>query len=92
MVSLNFGSAGDIRLLNFPKIIGLYDFFLSTEYFPLVSLEEKKNATSFTRFKIRTVAVDLRGYNLSERPAGAQNYKIQYMVDDLRALVEHLSK
>lgn len=40
----------------------------------------------------RTVAVDLRGYNLSEKPVGAQNYKVQYMVDDLRALVEHLSK
>lgn len=40
----------------------------------------------------RTIAVDLRGYNLSEKPDGAQNYRIQYIVDDLRALIEHLSK
>lgn len=34
----------------------------------------------------------MRGYNLSDRPTGADNYKISYMVDDLRALIEHLSE
>lgn len=40
----------------------------------------------------RTVAIDLRGYNLSERPIGFSNYKVQDIVEDLRALIEHLSK
>ncbi|XP_031616516.1 epoxide hydrolase 4-like [Contarinia nasturtii] len=38
------------------------------------------------------VAIDMRGYNLSERPSDQQNYEIQYMVDDLRALIEYLNR
>lgn len=37
----------------------------------------------------RTVAVDLRGYNLTERPIGKQNYKMKNMVEDIRALIMH---
>lgn len=36
--------------------------------------------------------MDLRGYNLTERPNGKQNYKIKDLVEDLRALIVHLSK
>lgn len=43
-------------------------------------------------FHIRTIAVDMRGYNLSDQPAESDNYKISHMVEDLRALIEHLSK
>ncbi|XP_055311528.1 epoxide hydrolase 2-like [Sitodiplosis mosellana] len=39
-----------------------------------------------------TVAIDMRGYNLSERPVGLQNYSFQYMVDDLRGLIEYLNR
>lgn len=45
-----------------------------------------------TVYSIRTIALDMRGYNLSERPTGAENYKISYIVEDLRALIEHSSK
>lgn len=38
------------------------------------------------------VAIDLRGYNLSERPEGLENYKLPEIVEDLRALIEHFSK
>lgn len=47
---------------------------------------------SFSIYYFRVVAIDMRGYNLSERPVGQQNYEFQYMVDDLRALIEHLGK
>lgn len=41
---------------------------------------------------IRVVAVDLRGYNLSERPEGLEHYKLQEIIEDLRALIEQFSK
>lgn len=40
----------------------------------------------------RTVALDMRGFSLSDRPVGIKNYAIQYLVDDLRAVIQHLSK
>jgi epoxide hydrolase 4 len=36
------------------------------------------------------VALDLRGFNLSSKPARPENYHIKLLVEDLRALVTHL--
>ena len=36
------------------------------------------------------VAPDLRGYNLSDKPASADQYRIKILVEDVRALVQHL--
>jgi epoxide hydrolase 4 len=36
------------------------------------------------------VALDLRGYNLSSKPAGDHNYGVRHNVEDIRALVDHL--
>ncbi|MGH7325529.1 MAG: alpha/beta fold hydrolase [Candidatus Rokuibacteriota bacterium] len=38
----------------------------------------------------QAVAPDLRGYNLSAKPAGLESYRASHMVDDLRALADHL--
>ena len=38
----------------------------------------------------QAVAVDMRGYNLSSRPKGVENYRIELLVEDLRALTQHL--
>ncbi len=37
------------------------------------------------RFKV--IAPDMRGYNLSDKPAGVENYKIRNMVEDIRELI-----
>ncbi len=37
----------------------------------------------------RAVAPDLRGYNLSDKPAGLRPYRMERLVDDVRALVRH---
>ena len=37
------------------------------------------------------VAPDMRGYNLSSKPAAAEEYDIPKLVGDVRALVEHLA-
>src|SRR5271170_5297295 len=38
----------------------------------------------------RAVAPDMRGYNLSEKPAGVEHYQMKDLVEDVRALAEHL--
>jgi pimeloyl-ACP methyl ester carboxylesterase len=38
----------------------------------------------------KVIAPDMRGYNLTSRPQEVEQYNIQHLVGDLRALVEHL--
>ena len=38
----------------------------------------------------RAVAPDMRGYNLSSKPAEVDQYQVKYLVEDLRALAEKL--
>lgn len=40
----------------------------------------------------RAVAPDLRGYNLSDKPAGVRAYRIEALLDDLAALIERLGE
>lgn len=38
----------------------------------------------------RAVALDMRGYNLSSKPESVESYRMPHLVEDLRALAEHL--
>ncbi len=38
----------------------------------------------------KAVAPDMRGYNLSEKPAGVDEYQMSFLCEDSRALAEHL--
>jgi pimeloyl-ACP methyl ester carboxylesterase len=38
----------------------------------------------------RAVALDMRGYNQSSKPAAVEQYRVPCLVEDLRALAEHL--
>lgn len=38
----------------------------------------------------QAVALDMRGYNLSSKPANLDAYHAKYLIDDLKALAEHL--
>jgi pimeloyl-ACP methyl ester carboxylesterase len=38
----------------------------------------------------QAVAPDLRGYNLTGKPADSGDYRVKYLVEDLRGLAEHL--
>jgi pimeloyl-ACP methyl ester carboxylesterase len=40
----------------------------------------------------RVVAIDQRGYNKSDKPEGVDNYKMEKLVDDVRAVIEHLKE
>ncbi len=37
----------------------------------------------------RVVAMDLRGYNLSDKPAGVENYDLRQVLGDVRAVIRH---
>jgi len=40
----------------------------------------------------QTVAIDLRGYNLSDKPKGVDNYDMKLLVGDIAAVVKHLKR
>ncbi|KAK7874508.1 hypothetical protein R5R35_001592 [Gryllus longicercus] len=39
-----------------------------------------------------TIALDMRGYGESEKPDGVQNYKMKYLLDDIKELVTALGR
>lgn len=39
--------------------------------------------------QFQVVAVDLRGYNLSDKPAGVEAYKTRHLVSDIVAVIQH---
>jgi pimeloyl-ACP methyl ester carboxylesterase len=40
----------------------------------------------------QVVAIDLRGYNKSDKPEGVDNYKMSKLVDDVLAVIDHFKK
>jgi pimeloyl-ACP methyl ester carboxylesterase len=40
----------------------------------------------------RIVALDLRGYNRSDKPQGIENYKMHYLVEDVLAVIRHVGE
>ena len=40
----------------------------------------------------QVVALDLRGYNLSDKPQGGEYYSMRYLVSDIQAVIRHLGK
>lgn len=40
----------------------------------------------------QVVAIDLRGYNKSDKPKGIDNYKIEKLIGDVKAVVEHFKQ
>lgn len=40
----------------------------------------------------KVVAIDQRGYNLSDKPAGEQNYNMRYLLADVAAVIRHFGE
>ena len=40
----------------------------------------------------QVVALDLRGYNLSDKPQGGKNYAMRHLLGDIRAVIHHLGR
>ncbi len=56
--------------------------------FPEFWYEWRRQIAEFGRDH-RAVAPDLRGYNLSSKPDGVEQYRVKHLIEDLRALAEH---
>ncbi len=76
-VRLHYASAGTGRLILF--LHGFPEFWYAW----------KNQLTEFGR-DFLAVAPDLRGYNLSSKPAHVEQYQLKFLVEDVRALCEHL--
>ena len=42
--------------------------------------------------KFQVVAIDQRGYNLSDKPAGVENYGVRLLIGDVVAVIKHLGQ
>jgi pimeloyl-ACP methyl ester carboxylesterase len=82
----------------YAKVNGLRLHFVSQGKGPLILFlhgfpefwyEWKDQLPEFARDH-RAVALDMRGYNLSEKPAGVDAYQMKNLIEDVRALAEHL--
>lgn len=56
--------------------------------FPEFWYEWKNQLLEFGRDHL-AVAPDMRGYNLSDKPAGVENYRVDVLVEDIRQLADH---
>lgn len=57
--------------------------------FPEFWYEWKEQLAEFSRDH-HAVALDMRGYNLSTKPAQVTDYRAKHLVEDLRLLIDHL--
>ena len=75
-VSIHYASLGEGPLLLF--VHGFPDFWYSWRQ-QMLALSAH----------FQTVAIDLRGFNLSDKPAGRKNYQTRYLVSDIAAVGRH---
>ena len=76
-VRLHYATAGKGKLIMF------------VHGFPEFWYEWKNQLAEFGR-DYQAVAPDMRGYNLSSKPADVEQYQVKYMIEDLRQLAEKL--
>ena len=49
-----------------------------------------KNVIPELKDKFKLIIPDMRGYNLSDKPKGTQKYRIKYLIDDIKGLIDAL--
>lgn len=76
-VRLHYVTAGKGKLIMF--VHGFPEFWY-----------EWKNQLEEFGQDYQAVAPDMRGYNLSSKPAAVDQYQVKYMIEDIRALAEKL--
>jgi len=50
-----------------------------------------KSVISGLKSDYKLIIPDMRGYNLSDKPKGVNNYKIELLIDDIKGLIESLN-
>ena len=87
MLKHEYADLKDIRLHYVTAGEGKLIMFLHG--FPEFWYEWKNQLAEFGR-DYQAVAPDMRGYNLSSKPADLEQYQMRYLVEDERLLAEHL--
>jgi len=77
-IRLHYVTAGKGKLLMF--VHGFPEFWYGW----------RNQITEFEN-EYQVVAPDMRGYNLSSKPADVEQYRVEYLIEDLRLLAEHLN-
>ena len=78
-IRLHYVSVGSGKLVMF--VHGFPEFWAAWE-----------NQLSDIGKDYQAVALDLRGYNLSSKPADVEKYHVKDLIEDLRALAEYLGR
>ena len=78
-VKIHYASLGEGPLV--VMIHGFPDFWYSWRH-QMEALSD--------RFQV--VAIDQRGYNLSDKPKGVENYDVRLLVGDVAAVIRHLGR
>jgi len=89
MLQHEYADLGGIRLHYVTA--GTGPLILFVHGFPEFWYEWKTQLVEFGRDH-QAVAPDMRGYNLSAKPPGVDQYRMKYLVEDLRALAERLGQ
>jgi pimeloyl-ACP methyl ester carboxylesterase len=51
-----------------------------------------RNQMNTLMSKYQVAAIDLRGYNLSDKPQGGEYYLMRHLISDIQAVMRHLEK
>lgn len=87
MLTHNYAEVNGVRLHYVASGQGPLILFLHG--FPEFWYEWKKQLPEFGQDHL-AVAPDMRGYNLSAKPTALDQYRMKHLVEDVRALAEHL--
>ncbi len=69
--------------------VGQGELIIFVHGFPEFWAEWENQLVEFGR-DFQTVALDMRGYNLSSKPEDVAAYHVKHLIEDLRGLAEHL--
>src|SRR5512145_1368307 len=83
-VKIHYASLGPRDAGNAPLVVmihGFPDFWYSW-----------RNQMSALSDRFQVVAIDQRGYNLSDKPSGVEHYDMRLLVADVAAVIRHLKR
>jgi pimeloyl-ACP methyl ester carboxylesterase len=83
----NYANANGVRLHYVTAGTGPVILFIHG--FPEFWYAWRDQLNEFSRTH-RAVALDMRGYNLSDKPADVEAYRAKHLVEDLRRFIDHL--
>jgi epoxide hydrolase 4 len=80
-VKIHYAALGDKKNPLIVMIHGFPDFWYTW-----------RNQMIALMSKYQVAAIDLRGYNLSDKPQGGEYYLMRHLISDIQAVMRHLEK